>query len=540
SDIKQNENPINIPSIKLTIYIADLKNNEAPSNIEILTDKIKESISNQSYVSLENLNPGKIYITITPENQNLRSIKISGQINESTNLKIHLPPSKFSVKLPIFDTTPQKINDLKTLNYKVFLNSLEFKNYQNLNNSIIIPINLEKEKEYIFNQINQEEVDNQINKIQTLVSEIKLIFDKNKSYKKEDILIKITPETIKNRYPEYTRIVILEKKLINPYIYWVLMTILYFLIIGGIYLLYTKNKYKLTKLIRSKDKKVEKLSLSTLNNPKVSDYILLERLGVGATSVVYKAQNVKNRSIVALKLLHKHLLSEIWFKERISNEVEINKILTHPNIIRMLDYDIESEQPFIAFEYVEGKSLTKILEERKKLPLNEALNIWIQILESLDYAHQKGIIHRDLKPDNILITENNIVKITDFGISKKIDKTLNLTQDFVGTPWYTSPEQIKNQKIDNRSDIYSLGVIVYQMLTGKLPFETSENIYAVFKAHMFNNPISTNIYSQDSYIPPDIEKIIRKMIEKDPKKRYQYCYEIIQDLTPQLLVFSKK
>ncbi|MCS6955274.1 MAG: serine/threonine protein kinase, partial [Candidatus Calescibacterium sp.] len=454
-DIKQTENLINIPTIKLTIHITDFKNKEAPSNIEIQTDKIKKSISKQSSVSLESLNPGKIDITITPENKNLRAIKISGKINDNTNLKIQLPPSKFSVNLPIFDTTPQKINDLTTLNYKVFLNNVEFKDYQNQNNSIIIPINLEKEKEYILDQINQEEVNTQINKIQTLVSEIKLSFDKNKSYKKEDILIKITPETIKNRYPEYTRIVILEKKLINPYIKWILMTIFYLLLIGGIYLLYTQNKYKLAKLIKNKDKKVEKLSLSGLNNPKVSDYILLERLGVGATSVVYKAQNIKNRSIVALKLLHRHLLSEVWFKERISNEVEINKILTHPNIIRMLDYDIEGEQPFIAFEYIEGKSLTKILEQRKKLPLNEVLNIWIQILESLDYAHQKGIIHRDLKPDNILVKENNIVKITDFGISKKIDKTLNLTQDFVGTPWYMSPEQIKNQKIDNRSDIYS-------------------------------------------------------------------------------------
>ena len=273
-------------------------------------------------------------------------------------------------------------------------------------------------------------------------------------------------------------------------------------------------------------------------NPKVSNYVLLERIGTGATAVVYKAQNIKNKTIVALKLIHKHLFSEPWFQERIKNEIEINKYLTHPNIVKLLDYDIEGDQPFLAFEFIEGKSLSQIIKEKKKLDLSETLNIWIQILEALDYAHQKNIIHRDLKPENILITNNKTVKITDFGVSKRIDRTMNLTLDIVGTPYYMSPEQIKNQKVDNRSDIYSLGVIVYQMLTGRLPFETSQNIYAVFKAHMFDNPLSANI-TFDNYIPPDIEKIIRKMIEKDPKKRYQYCYEIIQELTPYVLTYQK-
>jgi serine/threonine-protein kinase len=294
-----------------------------------------------------------------------------------------------------------------------------------------------------------------------------------------------------------------------------------------------------TVLNKEQNKELSEEKTNNDNNVKIGNYVLNERLGTGATAVVYKATNIKNKSTVALKMLHKHLMSEKWFKERIINEIEINKILTHPNIIKILEYDIEGEQPFIAFEYVNGKSLAKILEERKVIPLDESINIWIQILEAMDYAHQKGIIHRDLKPENILIREDKVVKITDFGISKRINMTLNLTQDFVGTPWYMAPEQIKNQKVDNRTDIYSMGIIFYQMITGKLPFETSENLYSIFKSHMLDNPIGANIFEK-SYMPPDIEKIIRKMIEKEPKKRYTYCYEIIQELTPHLLLFSKK
>ncbi|MCS7164886.1 MAG: serine/threonine-protein kinase [Candidatus Calescibacterium sp.] len=523
--------------ITLELHVTNIQNQEIPSYIEIQNNGLKEIVKNSSRAIFKNIEPGSINIYIHPENPQLKKIRISSQINKDTYLRIQIPPSKFDVVLPIFNTASKKIEDIKSLNFKILFNNTEYKNFQTNENTIIIPIELNSQQEYNISDLKQEEIDSKINRIQTMISEISVSFQKNKEYKDENIRLKITPGIIKNRFPQYKRIVILENKLPNPYLQ--LLPYLLLLLIAISYLIYRyRNKRVIVNLKRIDQGKVQKLSFDTSSNPRVSNYILLEKLGAGATSVVYKAQNIKNKSIVALKLLHKHLFSETWFKERILNEIEINKILTHPNIIRMLDYDIEGDQPFLAFEYVEGKNLSKILEEKKKLSLNEALKIWIQLLEALDYAHHKGIVHRDLKPENIMIRNDGTAKITDFGISKKLDKALNLTQDFVGTPWYMSPEQIKNNKVDNRSDIYSLGVIVYQMITGSLPFEPSDNIYAIFKAHMLNNPISTNIHSE-SYIPPDIEKIIRKMIEKDPKKRYQYCYEIIQDLTPQIMVYTK-
>lgn len=536
--------------LKLTLKTIDNNKNPVISDIHLETENLQKTVSYQSFAEFYPLKQETLTITIKPYNKFLKTIKIVSKIEKDTNLHIIIPPSKFNITLYLFDLNSPINNQL---NFNIKTNLVELKNFQIDKNKIIIPIiEANNVEEYGFPQLDQNEINNQLNKIENIPTNLDINFTNNLNYKDESIRIKITPNLIKRKYPEYKRIIILENKLPNPYINLIPLAIL--LISAITYLLYKIRKLntkEITQIIQKlndllprksylKITKNNKSPEKIADNAKVSDYILLERLGTGATSVVYKAQNIKTRNIVALKLIHKHLFSEKWFQERIQNEIEINKILTHPNIIRMLDYNLSDNQPFIAFEYVQGKSLSKIMEEKKKIPLSETLEIWIQILEALDYAHQKGIIHRDLKPDNILIKENKIVKITDFGISKRIDKTLNITQDFVGTPWYMSPEQIKNQKTDNRSDIYSLGVIIYQMLTGKLPFETSENIYAVFKAHMFDNPISANITAESFYIPPDIEKIIRKMIEKDPKKRYQYCYEIIQELTPFLLTYSQK
>ncbi len=395
----------------------------------------------------------------------------------------------------------------------------------------------------------------------------------SKDYKNETLKLKINPNILK--YNNLTKAIILEKNFyiehILPFIYLSLLILLSFI---SLLLLYYKNKIKelinnikFNKIIDNisiKEQSTKKLKdtifkteqLNNINqtkidnntdNPKVSDYVLLEKLGTGGTAVVYKAINTKTKNLVALKMIHKHLLNEDIVKERIENEIEINKLLSHPNIVKLMDYNLDDNLPYIAFEYVEGKSLDKILKEKKKLNIYEVINIWMQILEALDYAHQKGIVHRDLKPENILIKYNNnsndlsesVAKITDFGISKIINKTLNITQDFVGTPWYMSPEQIKGQKVDQRSDIYSLGIIIFQLLTGKLPFGDSDNIYAVFKAHMLDNPIDSHILEGNTtYIPPDIEKIIRKMLEKNPKKRYQMVNEIINDLKPHFIKYS--
>ncbi|MFN3995978.1 MAG: serine/threonine-protein kinase, partial [bacterium] len=470
-------------NLNLEIFVQDIKGNRILSNVKVETPYFVSEEQTKSEFKFSPLEPGNIKIYIQPLQQNLQKIVINSNIEKDTKLFVKIPPSEFIIKLSLFDLftslSPQK------LNYQLFLNDTLSKNHKFKENSIVIPLTLKKENLITAELLTQEEIDNSL-KIETMISSLNVSFKNNKSYKNESINLKITPNLIRNTFPQYRIPIFLENKLPNPYLYPIFLSIVYSLLALTLFYIFKFYNpfYKFQKVIvkinkNPKATSQEKLSLDTIvnhnTNPKVANYILLERIGTGATAIVYKAQNIKNKSIVALKLIHKHLFQEPWFQERIKNEIEINKILAHPNIVKLIDYDLEGDQPFLAFEFVEGKSLSKIIQEKKRLQLGEALDIWMQILEALDYAHQKGIIHRDLKPDNILIKQDKTIKITDFGISKRIDTTLNLTQDFVGTPWYMSPEQIKNQKVDNRSDIYSLGIIVYQMLTGKFPFETSEN-----------------------------------------------------------------
>ncbi|MEN3015488.1 MAG: serine/threonine-protein kinase [bacterium] len=562
-------------------YTLRLKTTD-PKGILVQSQVIIQTSSQKQYKQVghtfefKNLEKGKVIISVIPNASYLQTININTEIHQDSDISITLPPSEFKVLLIISDTSGVSYPPLNKLNYKIYLNNTEYSKFKYQNNTIIIPIISQKSQSLEIDKLTQEEISRKI-KLVPILPTIEIAFKDNKDYYDYVSRVKLTPELVRNKYPQYKRLIILEKKQISEYLklipLFLILTVLSILAFLSMRLIPTliqklrqsmvkpspsNKKLSLRSMLKSSTSNESSVSIpvtipatlpsqqsqptsnsSSISNPMVGDYVLLERVGSGATAVVYKAQNIKNKSIVALKLIHKHLFTESWFKERIENEIQINKILSHPNIIKILDYNLENDQPYLVFEFVQGKSLTKILEEKKKLPLDKALNIWIQILEALDYAHQKGIVHRDLKPDNILIQDEK-VKITDFGISKKINKTLNITQEFVGTPWYMSPEQIKNQKVDNRSDIYSLGVIVYQMLTGKLPFDASENIYAIFKAHMFDTPISTNLTFEDTYVPPDIEKIIRKMLEKEPKKRYQYCQEIIQDLTPYIITFSKK
>ena len=554
----------------LTLDIFDINKNPIYSTIEIKGQKENNNKTiNTSNIKLK-LEKDALKITITPLNKNYQTLIIEGNLNKDTELKLALVPKEFNIIFNISDLNSNKINDI---NYNIIVNSIVLTKlikkennklfYNLIKNPPIKTIKLDDLSEY--NGNNND----------TLIPNNFQLSILSKGYKNEKVNFKINPNALK--FNNLTKSIILEKNFyiehILPFIY---LSLLVFLSLISLATLYYKDKIKelLNKLqpnitqhnkviktqtprnLKDTILKTEQLntvsqikinSEITEDNPKVSDYVLLEKLGTGATAVVYKAINIKTKNLVALKMIHKHLLSEDIVKERIENEIEINKLLSHPNIVKLVDYNLDDNPPYIAFEYIDGKSLDKILKEKKKLNIYETINIWMQILEALDYAHQKGIVHRDLKPENILIKYNNnsndlsesVAKITDFGISKIINKTLNITQDFVGTPWYMSPEQIKGQKVDQRSDIYSLGIIIFQLLTGKLPFGESDNIYAVFKAHMLDNPIDSHILEGNTaYIPPDIEKIIRKMLEKNPKKRYQMVNEIINDLKPHFIKYS--
>jgi tRNA A-37 threonylcarbamoyl transferase component Bud32 len=552
----------------LKLNIKNLNNENIPSNIKIIG--LKENNNKNylsSYYAQSLLEEDYLKIFISPINKNYQELQIEGQLTQDTNLTITLTPKKFDIIFNITDIYPNKIKDF---DYNITVNSIDFTKLTKKEDNKLTLTLIENplSKNLKLNDLAEYKNNNNF-----LIPKSFNLSILSKGYKDETISFKINPYVL--NFPTYSKTFILEKKFyiehIIPYIY---LALLIFPSIALAILAYynrnkiiesaneilnkNKNKNKSEKVRRLKDTiiKIEQLNntssnVSNLNsvlnedNPKVSDYVLLEKLGVGATAVVYKAINTKTKNLVALKLIHKHILNEDIIKERVENEIEINKLLSHPNIVKLIDYNLDDNLPYIAFEYVEGKSLDKILKEKKKINIYETMNIWIQLLEALDYAHQKGIVHRDLKPENILLklTSDNLetatVKITDFGISKIINKTLNITQDFVGTPWYMSPEQIKGQKVDQRSDIYSLGIIVFQLLTGKLPFGESDNIYAVFKAHMLDNPVDSHILEGNTtYIPKDIEKIIRKMLEKNSKKRYQNISEIINDLKPQFIKYS--
>jgi tRNA A-37 threonylcarbamoyl transferase component Bud32 len=556
-NITENSNNYIITNRKyhyLTFNIKDLNKEMILSKTKIKTQNKEIQFNINGYFKTQ-LEEDYLIINISPINKKYQELIIKGNLTKDTNLEITLMPKKFDINFNITDIYSNKINDIT---YKLLANSLDLTKL----------IKKEGNKLYLNLIENNSPKIIELNDLSDYTENTNLIpnnFELSifpKGYKNEILKFKINPKTL--NLENYSKAIILEKKFylehILPYIYLSLFIFLSLIPILAIYyrdkkankILIKENKVENVRKLKDTIVKAEQntyntnTSLINSENPKVSDYILLEKLGVGGTAVVYKAINTKTKNVVALKLIHKHLLNENVIKERIENEIEINKLLSHPNIVKLLDYNLDDNPPYIAFEYIEGKSLDKILKEKKKLNIYETIGIWIQTLEALDYAHQKGIVHRDLKPENILIKlknnnslENSIVKITDFGISKIIDKTLNITQDFVGTPWYMSPEQIKGQKVDQRSDIYSLGIIIFQLLTGKLPFGDNDNIYAIFKAHMLDNPIDSHILEGNTaYIPPDIEKIIRKMLEKNPKKRYQMVSEIINDLKPHFIKYS--
>ncbi|NMB99500.1 MAG: serine/threonine protein kinase [Thermoanaerobaculaceae bacterium] len=267
-----------------------------------------------------------------------------------------------------------------------------------------------------------------------------------------------------------------------------------------------------------------------MEKEKIGRYEILDKLGQGAMGVVYKARDPNIGRIVALKTMtHSANLPEEQRKEyakRFFREAQSAGALQHPNIVTIYDMDEDDGIPFIAMEYIEGKSLSKIIEEKGQMPVLEAVSIIKQVAEGLSFAHEKGIVHRDIKPDNILVDRNGRAVVTDFGIAHLEESNLTRTGEVLGTPFCMSPEQILEGKLDRRSDLFSLGVVFYLMLTGRRPFkgETISSIcYHI--VHTVPDPLP-----QDSSIPMPLLSILHKLLEKDPDKRYSNGKELISDL----------
>src|SRR5216684_5767994 len=263
-------------------------------------------------------------------------------------------------------------------------------------------------------------------------------------------------------------------------------------------------------------------------------YEILAELGRGAMGVVYKARDPKINRVVAVKTISLNGQppeEELEYRERFVREAEAAGRLSHPGIVTVFDVGEEPETraPYIVMEYVAGQSLDKLLLsiEDHKLPPEAALQITLELAEALDCAHGQGVVHRDLKPANILVTEDGHVKIADFGVAKLHLANHTVGARVLGTPAYMSPEQFYGEAVDGRSDLFSLGVVLYTVLTGYRPFQGNSALTVSFKV-VNRDPIPATLLDTD--LPQGLDYIIARAMAKDPAERYQSGREMVLDV----------
>lgn len=282
----------------------------------------------------------------------------------------------------------------------------------------------------------------------------------------------------------------------------------------------------------------------TIQKPAISSgkviagkYMIMEEIGRGGMGVVYKAEDTRLKRAVALKFLPPELTQDEEAKKRFIQEAQATAALSHPNICTIYEIDEHQDQTFIAMEYIQGHSLRQRLEEGP-LEIDEAKDLAIQVAEGIQEAHDKGIIHRDIKPANIMLTEKGQAKITDFGLAKlSWGVDLTKTSTFMGTVAYMSPEQARGERVDHRSDIWSFGCMLYEMLTGERPFTKSQE-HALIYSIINEKPTPPTSIRED--IPSHFEQIIEKALAKRLNARYQSLQELINALKqPPLTSFTK-
>ena len=263
----------------------------------------------------------------------------------------------------------------------------------------------------------------------------------------------------------------------------------------------------------------------------LENYHILAKIGKGAMGAVYKARQLSLNRTVALKILPPKLALNKSYISRFLREARVAAKLNHENIIYVIDVGESKGVYYFAMEFVEGKTVAEILKEKGRLPESQVIEISLQVAKALDHAYSYGIIHRDIKPANIMITDqDNVLKLCDFGLAKELDLHSSVTTHgtVAGTPFYISPEQIKGEDVDTRSDIYSMGATMYHLVTGELPFPgTSAPIVMVKQLHERPAPPRT----KNPRISRALDALIMKCLAKDINQRYQSPSELVSILT---------
>lgn len=253
---------------------------------------------------------------------------------------------------------------------------------------------------------------------------------------------------------------------------------------------------------------------------------LVARSGMAS---IYRATDLQSGRPVAIKIPHPEVEADPLFYDRFKREEEIGKKLDHHGVMKVYGDDDRS-RVYMVMEWVDGRLLRQILIEKKKLPIERAIRIALGICDALEYIHSKGVVHRDLKPENIMVDANDNVKLIDFGIAGSVGMRrltfAKLTQA-MGTPDYISPEQVKSKRGDARSDIYALGVMLYEMLTGEVPFH-GPSAFAIMNDRLLNNPVPPRELNPE--ISPQLQEIIYRALERKPENRYASAREFAHDL----------
>lgn len=260
------------------------------------------------------------------------------------------------------------------------------------------------------------------------------------------------------------------------------------------------------------------------------DHYKIERLvSRSGMASIYEAHDDRDGKHVAIKIPHPEMECDPIFFERFKREEQIGLMLNHPGVMKIYPHEDHGD-PYIVMEWAEGVLLRNVMSEAGRLPVDRALHLTRQICQALEHIHDHGVIHRDLKPENIMVNERDEIKIIDFGISANLGArriTFAKLSDTMGTPDYISPEQVQGGRGDARSDVYALGIMLYEMVTGQVPF-TGSNAFTIMNDRLVNNPIPPRELNAE--LSPQLQEVIYRALERVPKNRYKNAREFVHDL----------